>query len=54
MLKEKEVVMKQYNDAEAIREDVESDLAAAQPEMDKAKQAVNAIDKTSIVEMGAL
>lgn len=54
MLKEKEVVMKQYNDAEAIREDVESDLAAAQPEMDKAKQAVNAIDKNSIVEMGAL
>lgn len=54
VLKEKELVMKQYNEAEEIKADVESDLADAQPEMDRAKQAVNALDKNSIVEMGSL
>jgi len=53
VLQEKEVVMVQYNEAEAIREDVESDLAAAQPELDKAKAAVNSLDKNSIVEMSS-
>ena len=36
-----------------IRNDVESDLADAQPEMDKAKAAVNALDRNSIVEMSS-
>jgi len=46
--------MKQYNEAEEIKADVQSDLADAQPEMDKAKAAVNALDKPSIVEMASL
>ena len=38
--KEEEIVSKQYAEANAVKAEVEDDLAAAQPEMDKAKAAV--------------
>lgn len=51
VLKEKEVVEVALQEATVIKEDVESDLAAAQPELDRAKQAVAALKKEQVVEM---
>lgn len=47
------IVSKQYQEANEVKADVEDDLAAAQPEMDKAKIAVASLEAPAIVEMSA-
>ena len=44
---------KQYAEASAVKSEVEDDLAAAQPEMDKAKAAVASLEAPAIVEMAS-
>lgn len=51
--KEEEIVSKQYAEASAVKAEVEDDLAAAQPEMDKAKSAVASLEAAAIVEMAS-
>ena len=51
--KEEEIVSKQYAEANQVKAEVEDDLAAAQPEMDKAKHAVAALEAKDVVEMGS-
>ena len=51
--KEEEVVSTQYAAANAVKAEVQDDLAAAQPEMDKAKAAVASLEASSVVEMAS-
>jgi dynein heavy chain len=51
--KEEEVVSKQYSEAQEVKTEVEDDLAAAKPEMDKAKTAVGSLEAPAIVEMAS-
>lgn len=44
---------KQYAEANAVKAEVQDDLAAAQPEMDKAKAAVASLEAASVVEMAS-
>lgn len=50
---EAEIVHKQASEAKEIKEDAESDLAAAKPELAAAQNAVKQLDKNSIVEIKA-
>ena len=51
--KEEEVVSKQFAEAMEVKTEVEDDLAAAQPEMDKAKAAVASLEAPAVVEMAS-
>ena len=51
--KEEEVVSKQYAEAQEVKTEVEDDLAAAKPEMDKAKKAVASLEAPAVVEMAS-
>ena len=54
VMSEKEVVEKQTAEAKEIQMDAENDLREAEPKLQKAKQAVAALTKESIVELKAL
>ena len=50
-MEEKEVVEKKAAEAKEIADDAENDVRMAQPQLDKAKAAVAALTKDSIVEL---
>lgn len=51
VMQEKEVVEQIAAEAEAIKTEAETDLAIAQPELDKAVAAVQSLDKNAITEL---
>ena len=51
VMEEKEVVEKKAAEAKEIADDAEHDVKVAQPELDKAKHAVEKLEKNDVVEL---